>query len=378
MSLALGLALMALLSLALPTQTSAQPAATGAQPALGAHKQTLAAMRYQNLTLVPVVSTAAASGSRYLVLDEGMKSGKVRVVETENGGSVNELVLINRSSDPLFLLAGEVIIGGKQDRIIGKDMVIGANSRESIPVFCVEHGRWSGRKAEFSTAKALAHTKLRKKAKYSSQSEVWQEVSSKNAKRRVENDTDTYRRVATDRSVASSIAAYEAHFTQALAKLDQRDDMVGYVVALNGEIVAIETFGSPKLFRQLEDKLLRSYYVEAVDTPVDADGAKRTPSDKDIGAFRAKAKAARRAQSRTVVRGKAARTVQYDSADVEGSVVDATDEAERPADADRKAEPVYDSVFKKEPATARPGPAVDEANVYQPQQRLQRQQRLRR
>lgn len=329
----LGLALTATLARSQPQAVATPPAGPAA---LGAHKQILAPLAYKNLTLVPVVSTAPVPASGYLVLDEGMKSGKVAVIETADGGTVNELVLENRSSEPLFLLAGEVVIGGKQDRIIGKDTVIPPRTTQKIPVFCVEHGRWSGRKADFSTAQTLAHTALRKKAKYGTQSEVWQEVSSKNAKRRVQNDTQTYRRVAMDPAVEGSIADYEAHFSRALASLAPRRDLVGFVVALNGEVVAIETFGSPALFRKLEHKLLRSYYVEAVDGPHQP-GAAPAPSAAAIRDFRDKAARAKQARARTVLEGKRARTVQFDDAELQGSTVAAPGAAE----------PVYDSVFKK-------------------------------
>ena len=62
-------------------------------------------------------------------------------------GPVNSLTLANRAKLPLFLLSGEVVIGGKQDRIIGKNTVVAPRTTETVPVFCVEHGRWSGRKA---------------------------------------------------------------------------------------------------------------------------------------------------------------------------------------------------------------------------------------
>jgi hypothetical protein len=330
------------LLLALPLLAHAQPQVFATPPpgsalALDTHKSALAPITYENLTIMPVVSSAAAAAPDYLVLDEGMKSGKVRVIETDDGGTVNELVLHNRADKPLFLMAGEVILGGKQDRIIGKDTVIPPSSKQTIPVFCVEHGRWAGRKAEFSTAGTLAHTELRKKAKYSDQSQVWNEVASKNAKRQVSNETDTYRRVATDGSVNRAIADYEKHIGPALRTLATRKDMVGFIVALNGEVVAIETFGSPTLFRKLEDKLLRSYYVEAVDQPMERGKPAKAPSASDVETFRDKAGRAKQTRAQTVLEGKQGKTVQFDDDEVQGSTVDAPEAAE----------PVYDSVFKK-------------------------------
>ena len=102
----------------------------------------------RNLTIYPVVSTLGADTSAFLTLDEGVASGQVRILERgqlqssmvrprddrrwprveqvpdRGGASVNELVLVNDSAKPLLLLAGEVISGGKQNRIIGADMVV--------------------------------------------------------------------------------------------------------------------------------------------------------------------------------------------------------------------------------------------------------------
>ena len=68
---------------------------------------------------------------------------------------VNQLVLVNNSKRPLLLLAGEIVTGGKQDRVIGKDRIVPAESDPvDLSVFCVEPGRWvaANGKDEFSTA----------------------------------------------------------------------------------------------------------------------------------------------------------------------------------------------------------------------------------
>jgi hypothetical protein len=265
------------------------------------------------------------------VLDEGMKRGTIKVLEKGDGGSVNELTFQNLSDRPAFLMAGEVVIGGKQDRIIGKNMVIEPRATETIPVFCVEHGRWNGRKAEFSSANALAHKTLRGKASFGSQGEVWQEVSVKNDKRGEANSTDTYRHVATGSKVNASLASYQAAF----AKLDQaapdKAKRIGYVVAVDGKVVAIETFGSPKLFAKLEGKLRRSYFVEAVDA-VTAEGAKAAPpSAADVQAFR---KAAKARPKSVVLEKDSGRTLQSSDGPIKGSTVET-----------KAGAPVYDGAY---------------------------------
>src|SRR5271168_4038679 len=114
---------------------------------------------YENITIFPVVSSTEQDTGIFLTLEDGLSSGEVIISEQGGQGlartrdgrpvsvpqyssaSVNQLVLVNRSKRPLLLLAGELVSGGKQDRIIAKDRIV-APGAEPLPldVFCVEHG----------------------------------------------------------------------------------------------------------------------------------------------------------------------------------------------------------------------------------------------
>ena len=269
---------------------------------------------YRNLTLFPVHSRVATAGAdAYITLDEGIRAGTV--VITERGGgdtatlqrrpsgrrraavqqasmrdddaSVNELSLINRSGKKLMLLAGEVIVGGKQDRIVQDDVVIPPVSVPvSLSVFCVEHGRWSqrtsaessggghgapapviaplgqARKSEnFYSLGAVAHPTLRAAAQdKKEQSEVWKEVGENNAKLGTGSNTDTYQQVYASKKVADSVESY----VNALRGELLGAGVVGVVVARNGEVVWADVFASPGLFARYWPKLLKSYAVEAL------------------------------------------------------------------------------------------------------------------
>jgi hypothetical protein len=255
---------------------------------LDEHTQLGSPLSHKNLTLVPILALEVSKDQReYLTLDEAFAQKVVRVRELTDE-SVNQLSLQNLSRRPLFVMSGEVILGGKQDRIIGKDRLIPPKQTLVVDVFCVEHGRWTeeGDSREFRSAKVMAHTSLRLKASYDSQSDVWDEVASKNTQRKSQNDTDTYRAVAADKRVAKDIRSYADYFGPSLAKLPGAERLVGFVVVMNGKLVGVEAFGSPKLFGKLRDKLLRSYYVEAIDLPAaDAQALAYVPSAEDVREF---------------------------------------------------------------------------------------------
>jgi hypothetical protein len=259
---------------------------------------TLEPIQAGSLTLIPLVAEKVPEqddAANLMVLDEAMAKKLVRIHEVSEGGSVNELKLTNKGKEPLFLLAGEVIIGGKQDRIIGKNTIIPAKTTQAVPVFCVEHGRWSddGAKSEFKSAKALAHGRLRTQASFKEQGEVWNEVATKNAARGTSNGTDTYRDTAAQQT-DGAIKKDAAKLRKALDKLPEADRarIVGYAVAINGAVASVDMFGSPTLFRKLDEKLVRSYVTEAAD--VAADAKAKAPTVKDITTFMADADAAER------------------------------------------------------------------------------------
>src|SRR5208337_4758299 len=87
-----------------------------------------------------------APGPVPLTLQEAMAKGTVRVVET---GSVNELRIENSGDEDVFIQSGDIVKGGRQDRVLTVSFVLPPKSGE-VPVaaYCVEHGRWSQRGAE--------------------------------------------------------------------------------------------------------------------------------------------------------------------------------------------------------------------------------------
>lgn len=266
-------------------------------PGLSERTTLLAPIQVDSLTLTPIVATAAgvtdandandAKGDALLVLDEAMAAKQVKIQEIADG-SVNSLTFVNKADRPVFVLAGEVIIGGKQDRIIGRNTVIPAKTTQAVPVYCVEHGRWDGTTKEFTTARALAHGRLRGRASYAAQGDVWNEVAAKNVKRRTTSASDTYRKVAQQQS-DGTLGTMEKQVDAALARIPaaDRERMVGFAVALNGSVATVDLFASPALFRKLETKLVRSYLTEAVDVVAKKDVA--PPTAGDVKAFMADA-----------------------------------------------------------------------------------------
>jgi hypothetical protein len=266
---------------------------------------------YENLSVFPVVSASGYDTRAFLTLEEGLASGEIiireqgsetivrnrdqnRAVPPTNGGAaVNQLVLINRSKRPLILLAGELVSGGKQDRVIAKDRIVAPGS-DPLPlnVFCVEHGRWSTG-AEFKAANTIVHPSVREQAALNqNQSDVWESVmagSSPSASRsaaasaaprmsadiigqtvRTEAPTQSYNKIYNSRAISGSVDSFveevQRRFRKETAGL-KGEHVVGVVIAYGGEVAWSDIFASGDLFDQYWNKLLRSYAVEALARP---------------------------------------------------------------------------------------------------------------
>jgi hypothetical protein len=215
-----------------------------------------------NLAVVPLRTRRGPPYDDYTVLEEAQAARKVEVREVSEGGSVPELSVRNRDERPMYLLGGEVLLGGKQDRMVQSDVVLDPSERRRVPVVCVEQGRWEGQDLSFRPGVAVAHPDLRRAALFSEQGAVWSEVARKSEVSGVSSETGTYRRVLQDANLRKRIGQY---LDEIQAKLPHDERMAGLAVAINGELEVVDLFDSPKLYGKLERKLLASYVLAAIE-----------------------------------------------------------------------------------------------------------------
>lgn len=259
---------------------------------LGPGQKVLAPLQFKQLALFPIVlaATTGVDKTQFITLAEGLSSKKVTVQENKGGGTVNQVHIANHAAKPLLLLAGEVILGGQQDRILGKDTVVAPGEEMALQVFCVEHGRWNGR-AQFTHTGGFVEGKARSKAKFANdQQGVWNEVAKKTGALKADSATGTYRTIATGEKGEEAVKPYREKLTKALDALPESKKMIGFVAAVNGRVSQVEKFADPQLFASYRDRLLDALYVSVADVPV----AEKSPvaGKADIENFMKQAEAA--------------------------------------------------------------------------------------
>jgi hypothetical protein len=224
---------------------------------------------YKNLSLIPVrgkPSFFEADHNRgmnlskdWLPLRDAMASGQLSIIDR---AGVNQLLIDNRSDQPVILLSGEVLTGGKQDRIIGQDMVLPPQSRRNrVPVYCVEKDRWSSPKQWSYYHEASMH--LRRVVDQSqNQRQVWNEVDDELRRDKVASRTRAY----TAHSKNPQYAALENEYLQAFRyDLFSNPESIIGVIGVSGSIViGCDLFASSELFANEYEGLIFSYIDEAI------------------------------------------------------------------------------------------------------------------
>jgi hypothetical protein len=311
-------------------------------------------IRHANLTIFPILSNTPRLEDPFITLDEGLKAGTVEIreiggrgyaaIHRQNveqtvanqsdsrgardevedadigvdvdltssliaGNEVNRLTVINRDSKPLYLMPGEIIVGGSQDRTIAEELVIAATG-EPVPigVYCVESGRWGARDAELlagvldevaedlsgdgavvaaaNDGKFVAKAgNLSKSSRLAAQAgegqqKVWEEVARANGASGTTWDSNAFTANYVDREVLERLKPYLV----ALADVADQERIVGIVVAVNGKIETVDVFGSTPLFRKLWPQLLKSFALDALQVESTED-AKKTSTPREAEAF---------------------------------------------------------------------------------------------
>jgi hypothetical protein len=187
----------------------------------------------------------------------------------------------NRGDRTVFIMGGEVVTGGKQDRLVGSDVLIRAKARGVvIPVYCVEAGRWTGVSKQFGTKENLGTWKLRANAQAAApaaQDSIWGEVEAMQSRAGAASSTSAYQDIYDDRKVNARLESLEKNLSH-IPRLAAGTS--GVLCAVGGKVVSLDVFTDAALFEKLWPKILRASALSAV-----TEEAAGTTTRKDALAF---------------------------------------------------------------------------------------------
>jgi len=199
----------------------------------------------------------------YLTLDEALGRG-LTIKEVDESGSVPELIVENPLDERVLLYDGEELVGAKQNRILNVSVLVEAGSKLTIPVSCVEQGRWSSVSARFSAGGHISHHDLRRRkaeaqaarpmARGVAQGVVWGELHERITSMSVDSPTgasgDLYRSRAKELQALAD--AFPAQPGQCGAFLGLEDTF------------CVDIVSRPDAFARLWPKLRAGYMLDAL------------------------------------------------------------------------------------------------------------------
>ena len=225
--------------------------------------------RHRGLTMVPLFVPAPQDGPGFMTLDAALATGRFRIAEVSEAGTVPRLRASNATGQPVFLLDGEELVGAKQNRVLNLSLILPESWDGEIPVSCVEAGRWRRETSEFSGSgrAQFAEGRARKLRSVtaslehrldplSDQGEVWDLIARKAARMRAESATAAMAEIFEKRS--SELDEY-------IGALAPAADECGALFLIGGRPAGMDLFDHPAPFSALGRKLIASYALDAIE-----------------------------------------------------------------------------------------------------------------
>jgi len=210
------------------------------------------------LTVFPITLSRGVETVRgVLTMQQALGRGLLSIEELDSA-VISKARFINKSRrEMIFLMAGEMITGGKQNRTLQTDALLAPGSSTVLPLYCVQKGRWTGGRG-FKGISAVAPQAVRERAAQRvGQDAIWGEVA--RANKRLRSGTasqDLYAAMAKPENVRR-FAELRRRIVPHLPR-----GCVGVVVVTGGRIAGADLFNAPELFAAMRDKVLNSYLGE--------------------------------------------------------------------------------------------------------------------
>lgn len=223
---------------------------------------------YNGLTVFSL-SSEAQSPLSYLLLEDGLRENLVSIREVSSSGSVPELTVENQAELPTLIVDGEELVGAKQNRVANLTMLLPARQTTTIPVSCVEQGRWAYDAPDFAVSSSVQYARGRAEklrsvhremrasgTKRSNQSEVWNSIAAKSHRMSVDSPTE---------AMSSIFEQYSQELDNYAQAFTPGRNQIGALFVMNNRSLGLDLFDQAATFARFLPKLVRSYAIDALE-----------------------------------------------------------------------------------------------------------------
>lgn len=225
--------------------------------------RTLDAQGRRALRVFPIVGPSHQTPTYRLLEKEELEH--VQISEIDEAGDVPTLKVTNPLDERIYLMQGQHLIGARQNRMLNSDVLVPARTTITIPVSCVEMGRW-GYTTQHFTPDRSASSNIRRRAAMrttdalreqrghdADQDCVWDDVADMLAESDAESPTSAMGAAYEKR--AANLDAFRAQFTLP-------DDAVGLAVFYRDTLLGLDLFDRHATLEHYWQMLLDSYAID--------------------------------------------------------------------------------------------------------------------
>ena len=212
--------------------------------------------------------TDEVNSFQYIALNRALKEKFIEVSEVSESGSVNNLNVINYSEHFVFMSDGDILSGAKQNRVLNTSVLVSPRSNLTIPVSCVEQGRWRYSRKDFSGSDISAPSYMRsskaqsvkenlkvRKTFAADQSKVWESVGNYEAVFNFKSSTSNLSDIYENR---------EKDLNEFIKNFLPEKDSNGVAIFVHNKLLNLEIFNRTDIYDEYFTKLLKSAAFEAI------------------------------------------------------------------------------------------------------------------
>lgn len=226
-------------------------------------------LSFQTNRIVSIVQlvTKQVNSFNYISGSVAIKKGLIEVKEVNDSGSVNNLFVINHSDQYVFFSDGDILSGAKQNRVLNTSILLSPHSKTTIPVSCVEQGRWQHISPKFKSTDYVAPSYMRakkatsvkdslktKRGYYAEQGMIWDDVNKYQKTYNLDSATD---------NLSHLYDTNQKAFDEFLSKFKINPIANGIAAFINKQLLVVDIFNRNEIYHEYFNKLLRGVAVEA-------------------------------------------------------------------------------------------------------------------
>lgn len=224
------------------------------------------------VTFIPIIGKIENPSSGIEIGAEEIDTIQITELEPEDVNNVN---IQSGYRGTVLIIAGMILMGGRQTRSPTRPFIINHGSKSKIPVNCIEQGRWSYTPNEavdkdekkFMMMKRMVSRKTR--ASYigggMSQSRTWGNIRRYMSEQHLNNESaPTQSYLSVEEAIKSSSREELEGFRQKLKPVFSHDSQRGMLIFESGELSDIEVFDNPEYWSKVSEHMMESNLIDVL------------------------------------------------------------------------------------------------------------------